>query len=200
MDTDLDGMTDGMEVHFGANPLVAAAGLPPIGDAVAARVGMGTTLGATLPAEPDPADLPDDDHALGLDAGARYALAGRPVSTPVILTEKLRRPEPAGLSRSRLEGPLLDSASSRLDLVVAPPGSGKTTLLARVAAAAATVPVAWYRVTADDTAEATLVAHLGRALRDTLGIEVPGFDDGFAARSPGGLDRHRRDADPRRPA
>jgi len=94
------------------------------------------------------------------------------VDNPVILTEKLRRPEPAGLPRARLEGPLLHGSSSRLDLVVAPPGSGKTTLLARVAAAAAaaTIPVAWYRVTGDDSAEATLVAHLGRALRDALGV------------------------------
>ncbi len=94
------------------------------------------------------------------------------MGTPVILTEKLRRPEPAGLSRSRLESPLLHGTSSRLDLVVAPPGSGKTTLLARVAAAS-TVPTAWYRVTGADSAEATLVAHLGRTLRDTLGIEEP---------------------------
>ncbi len=94
------------------------------------------------------------------------------MSSPVILTEKLRRPESAGLSRPRLEGPLLDSSTSRLGLVVAPPGSGKTTLLARVAASSP-VPVAWYRVTGDDTAEAHLVAHLGRALRDTLGIGEP---------------------------
>ena len=94
------------------------------------------------------------------------------MSTPVIQTEKLRRPEPAGLARKRLEVPLLDSSTSRLDLVVAPPGSGKTTLLARVAAAS-TVPVAWYRVTGDDTSATTLVAHLGRALRDCLGIDEP---------------------------
>ena len=76
------------------------------------------------------------------------------------------------MSRSRLEGPLLHGGASRLDLVVAPPGSGKTTLLAQVAAAAAAaaIPVAWYRVTAHDSAESTLVAHLGRALRDALGI------------------------------
>ena len=92
--------------------------------------------------------------------------------TTVILTEKLRRPEPAGLARARLETRLLAGSTSRLDLVVAPPGSGKTTLLARVAAAAtaAATPVAWYRVTDDDTAEATLVAHLARSLGDALGI------------------------------
>ena len=91
----------------------------------------------------------------------------------IVLTEKLRRPEPAGLPRRRLEARLLDSAESRLDLVVAPPGSGKTTLLARVAAAAATLcPVAWYRVTADDSAETALVAHLARALRDTAGVDA----------------------------
>lgn len=90
----------------------------------------------------------------------------------VILTEKLRRPEPAGLARARLENRLLTGSTSRLDLVVAPPGSGKTTLLARVAAAAsaAATPVAWYRVTDDDTAEATLVAHLARTLGDALSI------------------------------
>ena len=78
------------------------------------------------------------------------------MSNPVVLTEKLRRPEPAGLSRKRLEGPLLEGTTSRLHLVVAPPGSGKTTLLARVAAAATvSSPVAWYRVTGDDAAEPT---------------------------------------------
>jgi DNA-binding SARP family transcriptional activator len=96
------------------------------------------------------------------------------VNNPVILTEKLRRPEPAGLSRSRLEGPLLHGGASRLDLIVAPPGSGKTTLLAQVAAtaAASAIPVAWYRVTGNDSAESTLVAHLGRALHDALDIQT----------------------------
>jgi DNA-binding SARP family transcriptional activator len=90
-------------------------------------------------------------------------------ATPVVLTEKLRRPEPAGLSRRRLEDRLLNDTRSRLQLVVAPPGSGKTTLLAAVAAATRD-PVGWYRVTADDAAEAVLVAHLGRSLGDALGI------------------------------
>lgn len=91
----------------------------------------------------------------------------RPVSRPVVLTEKLRRPEPAGLGRRRLEELLIAPSDSRLDLVVAPPGSGKTTLLARVASAtvAAGIPVAWYRVTADDLTESAFVAHLARALR-----------------------------------
>ncbi len=93
--------------------------------------------------------------------------------TPVVLTEKLRKPEPAGLSRRRLEDRLLNDTRSRLQLVVAPPGSGKTTLLAAVAAAA-TDPVGWYRVTADDAAEPALVAHLGRALDDALVIGPAG--------------------------
>ncbi len=92
-------------------------------------------------------------------------------STPVVLTEKLRRPEPAGLSRRRLEDKLLNDIHSRLHLIVAPPGSGKTTLLAGVAATTA-IPVAWYRVTAGDAAESALVAHLGRALGDALGIRA----------------------------
>jgi len=92
------------------------------------------------------------------------------MSQHVVLTEKLRRPEAAGLARARLEGPLLDG-NSRLGLVVAPPGSGKTTLLARVAAASP-LPVAWYRVTADDAQESVLVAHLARTLRDALGIDI----------------------------
>ncbi len=98
------------------------------------------------------------------------------IRTPVILTEKLRRPEVTGLSRSRLENRLLDEQAGRLDLVVAPPGSGKTTLLARVAARAAASgsAVAWYRITADDTAESTLVAHLERALRQCVQLRPTG--------------------------
>jgi DNA-binding SARP family transcriptional activator len=97
------------------------------------------------------------------------------VSNPVVLTEKLRRPEPAGLARTRLESRLLEGATNRLHLVVAPPGSGKTTLLARVAAAAAlSAPVAWYRLTGDDATEGAVVAHLARALHDNLGIAVAG--------------------------
>ena len=98
------------------------------------------------------------------------------MGAPAVLTEKLRRPDAAGLRRARLERPLLH-LGPRLGLVVAPPGSGKTTLLAGVAAAAQT-PVAWYRVTADDGDEGSLVAHLRRAVQDALGI--PPRDPGDA--------------------
>ncbi|ACV78300.1 AAA family ATPase [Nakamurella multipartita] len=96
------------------------------------------------------------------------------MTRPVVLTEKLRRPEPVGLARRRLEEQLLAPSTSRLDLVVAPPGSGKTTLLARVAAAAESAgsAVGWYRVTADDATESAFVAHLARALHlDTAADE-----------------------------
>ncbi len=98
------------------------------------------------------------------------------MGAPAVLTEKLRRPEAAGLRRARLERPLLH-LGSRLGLVVAPPGSGKTTLLAGVASAAET-PVAWYRVTADDADEGSLVAHLRRAMQDALGIPARAAVDG----------------------
>ena len=81
----------------------------------------------------------------------------------VVLQEKLRVPEIAGLARERLEKPLLDDPPTVLDVVVAPAGSGKTTLLSRVAAAA-NVPVGWYRTTADDSTENRLVTHLAGAL------------------------------------
>jgi DNA-binding SARP family transcriptional activator len=104
------------------------------------------------------------------DSSATSTAVPSPVDNPaVILTEKLRRPEPGGLGRDRLESPLVEGVpGSRLHVVVGPPGSGKTTLLARVCAAA-TVPTAWYRLTADDTVEATLLAHLARALGDIVG-------------------------------
>ena len=59
MDTDLDGFTDGMEVHFGTNPLVA--------DATSMGSPMGSPLGPPLPAPTDPAASPDDDLAVGAD-------------------------------------------------------------------------------------------------------------------------------------
>lgn len=83
----------------------------------------------------------------------------------VVLREKLRVPDAAGLARERLERPILEHPPTGLDVVVAPAGSGKTTLLARVAAAAA-VPVGWYRLTSDDCTEGRLVAYLGAALSE----------------------------------
>ena len=80
-----------------------------------------------------------------------------------VLQEKLRPPEARGLVRERLEHPLMSGAPCGLNVVVAPAGSGKTTLLARVAAEIS-VPVGWYRVTADDAAEDRLVAHLRQAI------------------------------------
>lgn len=88
----------------------------------------------------------------------------------VVLREKLRVPDVSGLARARLENPLLDGPPTVLDVVVAPAGCGKTTLLARVAAAAP-VPVGWYRITADDATENRLVAHLAEALSGLTAIE-----------------------------
>jgi len=81
----------------------------------------------------------------------------------VVLREKLRVPDVAGLGRERLEKPLVDGPRTALDVVVATAGSGKTTLLSRVAARSS-VPVGWYRVTADDSTEDRFVAHLSSAL------------------------------------
>jgi DNA-binding SARP family transcriptional activator len=88
----------------------------------------------------------------------------------VVLREKLRVPEFTGLGRGRLEKPLLEDPPTALDVVVAPAGSGKTTLLSRVAAAAS-VPVGWYRTTADDSTENRLVAHLAGALAGLADID-----------------------------
>jgi DNA-binding SARP family transcriptional activator len=81
----------------------------------------------------------------------------------LLLPEKIRRPTPFGLCRARLEDPLVRVDGPGLTLVCAPAGSGKSTLLARVAAAAE-LPVSWYRVTADDAAGDTLTSHLAVAL------------------------------------
>ena len=91
----------------------------------------------------------------------------------VVLREKLRVPEVAGLARERLEKPLLEGPPTALDVVVAPAGSGKTTLLAGVAAASA-VPVGWYRITSDDSTEPRLVAHLAWALSGLVDMDRAG--------------------------
>lgn len=91
----------------------------------------------------------------------------------VVLREKLRVPEAAGLARERLEKPLLSGPPTIVDVVVAPAGCGKTTLMSRVAAAAS-VPVGWYRITSDDSTEQRLVAHLAEALTGI--VELRGAD------------------------
>jgi hypothetical protein len=52
MDTDLDGFTDGIEVHLGSNPLAAGSSLA-----------TGEPLGATLHQAFDTDDVTDDDPA-----------------------------------------------------------------------------------------------------------------------------------------
>lgn len=80
-----------------------------------------------------------------------------------VVLEKVRRPEPGGLIRPRLEERVL-GADAGLALVVAPPGSGKTTLLAQVAALSGP-PAGWYCVGPEDGSEAAFVGHLAHALR-----------------------------------
>ena len=84
MDTDLDGFTDGMEVHFGTNPLVADPMGSPLGPSTGSPMGPPWARRWVTPCRPtaDPSALPDDDHALGADVGARDALDGPPVSNP----------------------------------------------------------------------------------------------------------------------
>src|SRR5215467_6319079 len=83
------------------------------------------------------------------------------VVTPLQI-EKTRRPTPVGLSRARLEQPLLRRDGPRLTLVAAPAGAGKSTLLAQVAEKAE-VPVAWYRITPEDADPETLLSNLSAA-------------------------------------
>ncbi len=83
-----------------------------------------------------------------------------------VFLEKVRRPDPRGLARARLEERLL-SADNPLGLVLGPPGSGKSTLLSRVAADSS-VPAAWYRVGEEDDTEEALVRHLAHAVSHTL--------------------------------
>ena len=86
----------------------------------------------------------------------------------IVFGEKLRRPDPAGLPRPRLEQRLTGASAPSVGLVLGPPGSGKTTLLTRVAALAAR-PSAWYRAGAEDNDEAALIAHLAHGLGAALG-------------------------------
>lgn len=85
---------------------------------------------------------------------------------PLVLSQKLRCPDPIGLPRGRLESRLCDPSGPDTALVLGPPGSGKTTLLGKVAASASTA--AWYRASEEDADESALVSHLGAALGSAL--------------------------------
>jgi DNA-binding SARP family transcriptional activator len=88
-----------------------------------------------------------------------------------VLGAKVRIPRIKALSRERLDDVLAASVwDHRLGLVVAPAGSGKTTLLAQFAAAAG-VPVAWYRAEPADASAEAAVAHLERGLVSALGVQ-----------------------------
>ena len=86
--------------------------------------------------------------------------------SPVVFTEKIRRPDARGLVRDRLQRRLLDADGPSLGLVLGPPGSGKTTLLSRVAAAGE--QSAWYRASPEDDDEPALIRHLAQALSTAL--------------------------------
>ena len=87
--------------------------------------------------------------------------------SPIVFPEKIRRPDPRGLVRDRLQRRLLDPDGPSVGLVLGPPGSGKTTLLTR-AVTATDEPCAWYRAGAEDDDEPALVRHLASALGGAL--------------------------------
>ena len=87
------------------------------------------------------------------------------------LIAKLAPPEPTGLLRRRL----LDVASGRVGLVLAPAGHGKTTLLGQVAAAFPG-PVAWYRFDVVDRRPQQAAAGIRRALLKPFGVGTPAQD------------------------
>lgn len=85
----------------------------------------------------------------------------------VVFTEKMRRPDPGGLERHRVEQRLVGPSAPPVGLVLGPAGSGKTTLLSRVAAHSP-ARSAWYRAGAEDSDEAALVLHLAHSLGTAL--------------------------------
>ena len=89
----------------------------------------------------------------------------------VVLLEKVRRPDPRGLVRDRLEQRLGAPDAPPIGLVLGPPGSGKTTVLSRVAASGVG-PAAWYRASPEDDDERALVRHLAYSLTGALGDDT----------------------------
>src|ERR1700682_1538142 len=88
--------------------------------------------------------------------------------SPAVVSAKVLIPQMQSLSRERLDALLARIWQHRVGLVVAPAGSGKSTLLAGFAAAA-TVPVAWYRAESWDAKTSTLLSHLESAFTAVLG-------------------------------
>src|SRR3954453_9924949 len=76
------------------------------------------------------------------------------------LSAKFIPPEPQGLFRRRL---LLDGATPRVAVVLAPAGHGKTTLLSQLASRFEGA-VVWYRMDAGDRNAAELPTRIGRML------------------------------------
>lgn len=99
---------------------------------------------------------------------------------PVVVRAKLRAPDPVGVPRERLEVALSPLWQRRLGVVVAPAGSGKTTLLSQFAAAAS-VPVAWYRAEPPEGDAATFLAYVEAALTGALAGLAGGWGDVEAA-------------------
>lgn len=93
-----------------------------------------------------------------------------PPIEPVIFAEKLRRPDTAGLSRSRLEDRLFGPSAPTVSCVLGPAGSGKTTLLAQIATKGPALS-AWYSASGEHGSEASLVGHLALALGTALSDE-----------------------------
>ncbi len=108
---------------------------------------------------------------VGRSGGRTGGGPGRAV-VPTVVPAKIRVPLADALPRERLESRLAGAWGHRLTLVIAPAGSGKTTLVARFAAAAA-VPVGWYRAETWDADEASLVRHLEAALVGAM-PDLPG--------------------------
>ena len=88
-------------------------------------------------------------------------------TTPLVAA-RLRVPGVESYGLVRLDALMNRLWGRRLGLVVAPAGSGKTTLLARFAAAAG-VPVAWYRCESWDAVSGRLLRHLAEAFAPVIG-------------------------------